>query len=200
MDPLQGLLDAVVVTEVSVRLTEDRHERRVLDKLTGAFPGLDVLTWRDLEPRAATMVAFADTAVFIYFLVIMGALVFGLVNTLVTAVIERGREIGMLRAIGMRPRAVVAQVVVESSLIMVLGLAIGLAIAFGVFSLIAGGIDLSAFDESLASFGLRPVFTPVMVPGDVVLVAVLSLVLGLLASFYPARRAAKLNPLDALRR
>ena len=125
---------------------------------------------------------------------------FGLVNTLVTAVMERVREIGLLRAIGMRPRAVVAQVVVESSLIMLLGLAIGLAIAFGAFSLIADGIDLSAFDASLASFGLRPVFTPVMVPGDVVLVAVLSLVLGLLASFYPARRAVKLNPLDALRR
>ena len=64
----------------------------------------------------------------------------------------------------------------------------------------ADGIDLSAFDESLATFGMRPTFVPVLRVDDVVLVAVMSLILGLLASFYPARRAVKLKPLDALRR
>ena len=199
-DGLRRLLDADVATEISVRLTDGRHEGRVIEVLESAFPGLDVLTWRELEPRAATMAAFADTALLIYFLIVMGALAFGLVNTLTTAVMERVRELGMLRALGMRPRSVVAQVVVESSLVMALGVAIGLAAALAVFSLMADGIDLSAFDESLASFGLRPTFTPVMTPVDVMLVTVLSLVLGLLASFYPARWAVKLEPLDALRR
>ena len=160
----------------------------------------DVLSWRELEPQAAMLVEFMDSAVFIYFLVIMSALVFGLVNTLVTAVMERVRELGMLRALGMRPRAVVAQVVVESSLIMLVGVAGGLVIAAGVYSLIADGIDLTAFNDSLAGFGVRPIFVPLIQIGDVILVAVLSLILGLLASFYPARRAVKLKPLDALRR
>lgn len=197
---LQDMLDTLVVTEVSVRLTDDLQGPSMIDRLKGTFADLDVLGWRELEPQAALMVDFADQAVFIYFLVVMGALVFGLVNTLVTAVMERVRELGMLRALGMKPRSVVAQVMVESSLIMACGIVLGLALAFGIFSLVADGIDLTAFDESLASLGLRPVFVPVLAPADVVLVACMSLVLGLLASFYPARRAVKLKPLDALRR
>ena len=164
------------------------------------FTGLDVLSWRDLEPQAAMITEFMDTAVFIYFLVIMSALVFGLVNTLVTAVMERVRELGMLRALGMRPRTVVAQVVVESSLVMAVGVGGGVLIAMCVYALVADGIDLTAFDESLQSFGMSPQMVPVMQTSDVVMVVALSLILGLLASFYPARRAVKLKPLDALRR
>jgi len=197
---LQRLLDTRKVTEISVRLTDERHEEPTIRALAGIFEDLDVQSWREIEPQAATMVAFADTSIYIYFLVIMGALVFGLVNTLVTAVMERIRELGMLRALGMRPRSVVLQVVTESGLIMAAGVAAGLAISAGVFAFVADGIDLTAFDESLASFGMRPIFVPVIDTGDVVLVTAMSLALGLVASFYPARRAVKIKPLEALRR
>ena len=197
---LQGMLDTTAVTEVSVRLADEAQENSVVDRLVTAFAGLDVRTWRQLEPQAAQMVEFADAAVFIYFVVIMGALVFGLVNTLVTAVMERVRELGMLRTLGMRPYAVVAQVTLESMLVMSLGIALGLALAFGVFALVADGIDLTAFDDSLAAFGLRPIFVPVLRGEDVALVVGMSLMLGLLASFYPARRAVRVTPLEALRR
>ena len=199
-DTLQDMLDTLVVTEVSIRLADDVFETSIIDRLLGVFAGLDVLSWKELEPQAASMVAFADNAIFIYFLVIMGALVFGLVNTLVTAVMERVRELGMLRALGMRPRSVVAQVVMESSLIMFVGVAVGVVIAAGAFSLMADGIDLSAFNESLATFGMRPTFVPVLRVDDVILVVAMSLLLGIVASFYPARRAVQQKPLDALRR
>lgn len=199
-EALQATLDTEAVTEVSVRLADTAGEASVVERLDAAFGGLDVYTWRQLEPQAAQMVKFADAAVFIYFVVVMGALVFGLVNTLVTAVMERVRELGMLRALGMRPRTVVAQVTIESTLVMALGIALGLLIALGVFAAVADGIDLTAFDDSLASFGLRPIFVPVLEVRDVALVAAMSLALGLLASFYPARRAVKVKPLEALRR
>lgn len=199
-ETLQDMLDTLMVTEVSVRVKDDRFEDSVMETLLDVFSGLDVMSWQKLEPQAAMMVEFSDSAIYIYFLVIMGALVFGLVNTLVTAVMERIRELGLLRALGMRPRSVVAQVVVESCLIMLAGVVAGLLIAAGVFSLIADGIDLTAFDDSLATFGLRPNFVPVLQAGDVILVAALSLALGALASFYPALRAVKLNVLDAMRR
>ena len=199
-ETLQTMLDTVAVTEVSVRLSDDDFEASVIGKLADVFADLDVKSWRQLEPQAASMVAFADSAIFIYFLVIMGALVFGLVNTLVTAVMERVRELGMLRALGMRPGSVVAQVLIESSLVMSVGVAAGLLIAFGVFTLFADGIDLSAFDESLATFGMRSIFVPVLRGDDMLRVALMSLALGLVASFYPAWRAVGLKPLDALRR
>ena len=197
---LQQMLGTESVTEISVRLDDERHEIDTIAGLARTFEDLAVMSWRQLEPQAATMVQFADVSIFIYFLIVMGALTFGLVNTLVTAVMERIRELGMLRALGMRPRAVVAQVVTESSLIMAVGVATGLAIAAAVFTFFDDGIDLTAFDDSLASFGMRPIFMPVADVRDVVLVVVMSLGLGLLASFYPARRAVKIKPLEALRR
>ncbi|MCZ6886905.1 MAG: FtsX-like permease family protein [Gammaproteobacteria bacterium] len=200
MDTVQGMLDANVVTEVSFRLTEDRFSQGVIDRLVNSFTGVDVLTWQELEPQAAAMYAFADTGIFIWFLIVMGALVFGLVNTLVTAVMERVRELGMLRAVGMRARSVVVQVVLESSLIMLLGVAAGVGLGLVLFALVADGIDLSAFAEGVEMAGLRTLFVPVLVVDDIVLVVVMSLVLGVVASLYPARRAVKINALEAMRR
>ena len=197
---LQRLLDTDKITEISIRLDDEDRETAAIERLAGRFENQSVVSWRQLEPQAAAMVEVSGVTIYILFVIVMGALVFGLVNTLVTAVMERLRELGMLRAIGMRPRAVVAQVVVESSAIMAIGVAAGLALARAVFAFVADGIDLTAFDDSLASFGMRPTFVPVFDIRDVVLIAVLSLALSVLASFYPARRAVKIKPLEALRR
>ncbi|MDE0421500.1 MAG: FtsX-like permease family protein [Gammaproteobacteria bacterium] len=197
---LQRLLGTDEITEISIRLDGDEFEAATTAGLAGSFRDQDVMSWRQLEPQAASMVEVSDITIYILFVIVMGALTFGLVNTLVTAVMERLRELGMLRAIGMRPRVVVAQVVVESSAIMAMGVTTGLTMAAGIFALVADGIDLTAFDDSLASFGMRPTFVPVFDFRDVVLVAVLSLILGAISSFYPARRAVKIKPLEALRR
>ena len=197
---LQRLLGTDKITEISIRLDDEDRETSTLAALAETFESRAVVSWRQLEPQAAAMVEVSDVTIYILFVIVMGALTFGLVNTLVTAVMERLRELGMLRAIGMRPRAVVAQVVVESTVIMAIGVAAGLVLAWCVFSFVADGIDLTAFDDSLASFGMRPTFVPVFDIRDVALIAVLSLALSILASFYPARRAVKIKPLDALRR
>ena len=130
----------------------------------------------------------------------MGALVFGLVNTLITAVLERTRELGMLRAVGMRPRAVVTQVVFESSFIMIVGVLVGVLLGIALYLPLADGIDLSAFAAGMEGFGVgSALLVPVLESRDIGMVVGMSLVLGILASFYPARRAVRIKPLEALR-
>ena len=197
---VQELLSVAAVTELSVRLTEESRSPAVLRSLTSAFGDLDVMTWKELEPQAAMMFEVADMAVFIWFLIVMAALTFGLVNTLVTAVMERVRELGMLRALGMRRGTVIAQVVIESMLTMVIGIAVGVALGLLGFLWLADGIDLSAFAEGMEMSGIKPELVPKLWARDIYLVAGLSLVLGFLASIYPARRAVKVQPLDAMRR
>ena len=197
---VQNLLDTSVITELSVRLTEGSHGPSVLSRMIDALTGLDVLTWQDLEPTAAAMHEFVDIGIAIWFLIIMGALAFGLINTLVTAVMERTRELGMLRAVGMRPRSVVTQVVVESMLIMVLGIVIGLVFGILLHWPMADGIDLSAFAAATEEFGLAAVMLPKLEAGDIWLVVSLSIIIGLLASVYPAWRSVKMTPLEAMRR
>jgi ABC-type lipoprotein release transport system permease subunit len=200
LEGLQDLLDADVVTEVSVRLDDEQPLDAAKRALAAAFGGLDVLDWRELEPQAATMFAFADAAIFIWFLILMGALVFGLVNTLVTSVMERVREFGMLRAVGMRAGSVVAQVVIESSTVMAAGVLIGLALGVLLQLWLADGIDLSQWAEGMEMAGMRSTLVPIMRVADLVLVATMSMALGLLASLYPAWRATRIKPLEALRR
>lgn len=200
---LQRTLGTTAVTEVSVRLAnaaDTRQQTATAATLATMFPGLEVLRWQELAPQAAAMVAMADFGVFVYFAVVMGALVFGLVNAMATAVMERIREMGMLRAVGMRPGAVVAQVMVECSLVMAVGVALGIVAALAIHAAVADGIDLRAFDldKSLAQLGMRPKFVPVLTLSDVVLVAALSLALGALASLFPALRAVRVPALAAL--
>jgi len=200
---VQQMLDADGVTEVSIRLAradETTGGPSLVQRLQGVFTGTDVWRWEELEPQAAAMFAFADMAVYIWFLIMMGALVFGLVNTLITAVMERTREFGMLRALGMRRSLLVIQVVIESSLIMATGVLVGLAIGSLCVLALADGIDLSQWAQGVEMAGMRSLLVPRLLPGDLLLVAGLSLGLGVLASLYPAWRAVKIEPLEALRR
>ena len=200
LEKIQELLDTPNVTEVSVRLHQEPQRISVKRRLLDFFVGLEVMDWRELEPQAATMYLFADSIIFIWFAVLMSALIFGLVNTLIAAVMERVKEFGMVRAIGMRKSMVISQVVVESIFIMSIGVVFGLMMGYGLYASIADGLDLGQFAGGLATFSMRSMLVPIFRPSDFVLVAALSIGLGVLASLYPAWRAVKITPLDALRR
>jgi len=203
---LQKMVDADVVTEISIKLVdegqvENRRESGAKNALANFFTGLEVMDWQELEPQAAAMFVYVDSAIFIWFLVIMGALIFGLINTLITAVMERIREFGMLRAVGMKSSSVIMQVVLESTLIMLVGVAIGVGLGWLLATQWLGeGINLAQWAEGIEMAGIRSVLTPKLMFQDVVLVTVLSLVFGVLAAIYPAWRAVKIKPLEALRR
>lgn len=197
---LQNMVDAEVFTEVSIKLTGTPKEFSIKAVLAKYFTGLVVLDWQELEPQAAAMFVFADAAIFIWFLIMMGALIFGLVNTLITAVMERVRELGMLRAVGMRPGAVIVQVVLESTFMMALGVTIGIGIGVGLVFLAGEGIDLTQWAQGMEMAGMSSKLVPRLMIPDLILVAGLSMVFGVLASLYPAWRAVKITPLEALRR
>ncbi len=198
---LQKMVEAPVVTEVSIKLADELKEGEVKRSLSGTFSALDVMDWQELEPQAAAMFVYVDSAILIWFLVIMGALIFGLVNTLITAVMERIKEFGMLRAVGMKASAVIMQVVLESTLIMLVGVAVGVVVGWLLATQWLGdGIDLSQWAQGVEMAGIRSVLTPYVLVEDVILVTALSLGFGVLAALYPAWRAVKIKPLEALRR
>jgi len=198
--PFQKLLGTDAVTEISLRLRDDRFSARADEGLRKELGGLEVLDWRTLEPQAAAMFQLADAAILIWFVVLMLALAFGLINTLITAVLERVREFGMLRALGMRRGAIVVQVVIESVLIVVSGLVVGIVVGLALIAYFSSGIDLSRWAEGVELAGLRNKLVPHLMWSDVGAVGALAIVLGLFASAYPAWRAVRIEPLDALRR
>ncbi len=197
---LQDLLDSQAVTELSVKLVENGQRSVARDILQRQFAAQEASTWDELEPMAASMFRFVDTAMLIWFSIMMAALAFGLVNTLVTAVMERTRELGMLRAIGMQPGVVLIQVVMECLMIVSLGVMLGIGCGVLAVRSLSEGIDLSQWTAGIESYYMGSLLIPVLLPYDILRVLGLSLLFGLLASVFPAWRAVRVEPLDAMRR
>ena len=199
--PVQQWLGVDGITEVSVRLRNGEHISQTRTRLADSLPGLEISTWLELQPQVAAMIASVNVSIFILMLVVMAALVFGLVNALVTAVMERTRELGLLRMLGMRNSSVVCQVVVECLVIMAAGVIAGLILGCLLCLWLAGGIDLSAFAGATESFGMGTgLLKPQLLLQDLMMAVAISMVFGALASIIPARRVVKMKPLEALRR
>ena len=197
---IQELLGAGdAVSEVAILGTDYRH----VDDLTrmvadAAGAGLEVLPWYKLDTYLGSMLAMMDGFVVVWIVVIFLALSFGLVNTLVMAVFERVREIGLMLALGMTPRNILSQILVESILLLVIGLAIGNLAAWATIEPLKGGIDVSIVGEGMEYFGAASVLYPALYLKDVILANVIVIVLGFFASLSPAWRASRYDPVRAI--
>ena len=145
-----------------------------------------------------SMMSMMDGFVLVWVVVIFLALSFGLVNTLVMAVFERVREIGLMLALGMRPSSILSQIIVESVLLLAIGMVIGNALAFASVVPLRDGIDISVVAEGMEMFGAASILYPEIELQDVVMANVVVLVLGFLASLSPAWRASRYEPVEAI--
>jgi len=160
--------------------------------------GVEVQRWFDLDAYLGTMLNVMDGFVLVWIVIIFLALSFGLVNTLVMAVFERVREIGLMLALGMRPINILGQIIVESLMLLSIGLAMGSALAWAAVQPIKNGIDVSIVGEGMDMWGMSSVLYPELLLSDVILANVVVLVLGFLASLSPAWRAAHYEPIEAI--
>jgi len=197
----QRLLDlGERISEIALKAPRYDDLRPVVADLRNAAPDLEVLPWLDLEPLLQVMLKVTDAFMYIWYLVVFLAMSFGLINTLLMAVFERTREIGLLMALGMRPASILVQVLVESILLLVLGLLLGNALTWLTLWALHDGIDFSRFAEGLAMMGYSPVIHPALIPRDALGANLLVILLGIAASLYPAWRAARTVPVAALAR
>lgn len=163
-----------------------------------AGPGLEVLSWRRLDPFLDTMLGLQDGFALVFMVVVFLALSFGLVNTLAMAVFERVREIGLMQALGMRPGLILYQVVLESLFLLALGLVLGNLLALATIRPLESGIDVSSVARGMEMFAMGTTLYPALDGRDMLLSTAVVLGLGLLASLVPAWRAARLDPVRAL--
>ena len=187
------------VSELVVLGDDYRDVEGVFDKTAALIDdGTKIERWFELDPYLGTMLKVMDGFVFVWIVVIFLALSFGLVNTLVMAVFERVREIGLMLALGMRPINILGQIIVESLLLLAIGLAIGTALAWAAVQPIKDGIDVSIVGEGMDMWGMSSVLYPELLLSDVILANVVVLVLGFFASLSPAWRAAHYEPIEAI--
>jgi len=197
---IQELLEAGdLVSEVAILGRDYRNVEGLRNMVADAAgPDLEVLPWQELDPYLGSMLAVMDGFVVVWMVVVFLALSFGLVNTLVMAVFERVREIGLMLALGMTPRNILFQIVAESILLLTIGLAIGNVVAWATIEPLKGGIDVSIVGQGMEYWGSANVLYPALYLKDVILANVIVIVLGFLASLSPAWRASRYDPVRAI--
>jgi ABC-type lipoprotein release transport system permease subunit len=189
------------ISESAILLADGYENRDVYKKLKEALPSdqFEVHSWRELLPFQTAYLKILDGFMWFWFLVVFVAMGFGIVNTTLMAVFERMREFGLMKALGMKPRWILREVLVESFLLLICGLVVGNVLGFlSIYGLSGSGIDLSALAAGAEYAGMSRIIYPAFEIKDVVVANLTVLLLGLLVSLYPAIKAARFTPVQAL--
>ena len=163
----------------------------IAPQLKRLFPDLNVQDWREINPSLAMTFAYADFMGIIILGIFLLALSFGIINTMLMAVLERTRELGMLGAIGMSKGMIFNMIMLETVFLTLLGSIVGiiLGIVF-VMPTLETGIDLSfLIGDQFEDFGFSSMVYPILNAQMLVQIVCLVLLAGILSAIYPARKA-----------
>ncbi len=169
----------------------------------GAVPDdLLVRTWSETDPQTAQMAGFQTMSLAIMLFVFYGVAGLGILNTMLMAVFERTRELGLLQALGLQPRRIRRMVIAESALLGAIATAIGGTLGMGVqYWMVNTGMDMSVNGEGLEYMGLTldPIIKGAYDPPTTVFTLVFVFVICIGATVWPAFRATRMDPVDAMR-
>ncbi len=194
------------IHELAIVLDKADDERRVLPALTalaGSRPELAVVSWEEAMPNLANAIKLDYASQKFIFVIILLIVTIGVVNTLLMSVMERLREFGVVLALGSSPNHLRGLVLLEALLLGLVAAAVGCVLgALLTWYLVEVGIDLQAFIPETLEFG-GVVFDPVLrAAWDLTWMARIALyVIGLtlLAALYPAIKAGRITPVEAMR-
>ena len=189
--------------EIAIKIAEPLQAATVARQLKPRLPaGLEILDWGALLPEMREVVASFDVSRMIVVTILYIATGLGILNTFFMSVMERTREFGVLMAIGMRPGQVRLLVLLET--LVMGGLALFCGAFFGILLSLymqEVGIDLSGSLTPITYAGgtILPRLHAVLEVGNVLLPSFALLLVSLLAGFLPANRAARMQPVVAIR-
>ena len=188
--------------EIAILLKNDNDVKMVQQQLRNIFPSYQVETWREISPETDLLVRTTDQYSYIIIIIIMLALAFGIINTMLMAILERTREIGMMVALGTNRIRIFFLVLLETVFLTLVGTPFGILIGWLTTAYFEKhGLDLSGMGrEMMSSFGfdtmVYPEFPVDKLGGVLIIVSATAIV----SCLFPAMKALKLQPVEALRR
>lgn len=186
--------------EIVVKAENNDLVDSIKANIENKFPDLDVQTWLNLSPDMAMLVELGDFMLYLIMLIILLALSFGIINTMMMAVMERRKELGMLMAVGMSKKRVFIMIMLETIFLSVVGAIIGMIIAAILIHYTGNsGLDFSQYAQGFEQVGYSAIVYPELNIKSYLIVFVMVVFVAILACLYPARKALKLKPVEALK-
>jgi len=188
--------------EIVVLLKQDAQLEQTEKYLTNHFKHLLIESWKTISPETEFMVVTVDAMSFIIIGIILFALAFGIVNTMLMAILERNKEIGMMMAVGMNKFKLFKLILLETTCLTIAGVPIGLLIAWVVCNYYQmHGINWANTGKDLMrSFGFSTMIYPIFPADKIIPILCFVFVTALLSCLYPAIKALNLKPVEALRK
>lgn len=176
------------------------HDREQADSVAAAItgPGYRVITWQKMNELLVLINDFSNAYLTILNLIILGVTVTVILNTMLMAVFERTREIGILAALGMKGRQIVLLFLAEAALLALGGVAAGL-LAGWALSAYFGSVGIYFGDIGVSGMIMGDRMYPYLMLEDVIRLTLTAFLVTLLASYYPAQIASRMEPVEALR-
>ncbi len=195
---LDGAIHEIVI------VTKDREAiEEAVVAIAAVTPGLAVRPWWEISPETVAMLGIQGALTAFFAVIILGVAAFIIINTLLMSVYERTRELGVLAAIGTRPRQIVGLILAESLLLATLSGVLGLAAGLlGDLYVMTVGIRLAVGDDAgftISGVSLDPVVHAVINPTSVMIPLGLLVAVAVFGGLWPAVRAARLDPITAIR-
>jgi ABC-type lipoprotein release transport system permease subunit len=186
--------------QIVLRINDIKQTLKITGDLREKLPDLEITNWKEIQPDLAMMTDFVQQIYAVFMLIILAALAFGIVNTMLMVVLERTRELGMLTAIGMNKKKVFSMIMLESVFLSLIGGIAGMFVGWGTILLTAkNGINFTQYAEGMEAFGYSAHVYPEIGAGFFIMVTILVFLTGVASSIYPALKALKLNPVEAIR-
>jgi putative ABC transport system permease protein len=190
----------ILTHEIAILLDNIDDVSMVKEKLSGISVENSVRTWKELAPDAAMMNDFMILYYFIFIGIIMLALAFGIINTMLMAILERTKELGMLMAIGMNRRRIFNMIMIETVFLTTVGAVAGMLSGWAVAAFLGKtGIHFTGWGEGFEAIGFAARVYPVVTPSFFMFITIMVMVTAVISSIWPARKALKLIPVEALR-
>lgn len=197
--PITGLLPGEY-HEISILLQKGFEPETLQAELLKKFPEISALTWKQLVPDAGMMAEYMSLFNYIVMGFVLFALGFGIINTMMMAILERTKELGMLMAVGMNKKRVFNMIMLETIYLTLAGAVVGMGTGWLVIAITGKtGLDFSSVAEGLEAMGWSAVVYPEISPEYFFGITLLVIFTGILSSIAPARKALSLNPVEALR-
>ena len=192
--------------EIAIRLKTNSQTPAVLKALRRLFQKeirskqIVIRSWDQIQPLLKSMIAMMDFFSYAFLLIILAALAFAIINTMLMAVMERTREIGMLMALGMNKRKIFSMIMLETIFLSIVGAVLGLLVSILVVNHYATyGFDLSSVAKGLNYVGYSSQIFFRVNTNFYVISMMLVVLIAVFSSISPALKALKLQPAKAIR-